>query len=335
MLDQRAQQEVQQRSRKRIAAFSVYFIAFTIFWRFVGLPTDIIAALGWLWLATICWRIDRPFHEHLAFFKDWIPLAIVLSVYDLTRGFADNGRVPHLQEMISFDRWLMDGDLPTLWFQRHFYNPDSVQWWEIIVSLVYFSHFIVTPVTGVVLWLRDRVQWARFIRRWIALSIAGLTTYVLFPATPPWLAAQNGAIDPVERLSTRGWHLIGLKTAGHLLNVAQQNLSNPVAAMPSLHSAFALLVVAFFLPKVRRRWWPLLLAYPLLMATTLVYSGEHWILDALVGFAYVGIIFLVMPKLEQAWTWWRSSRVENGPEVATADAENDSAPCQSVGRSAG
>jgi hypothetical protein len=64
-----------------------------------------------------------------------------------------------------------------------------------------------------------------------------------------------GLTGPVERISTRGWRAIGLHGAGNVLNAAQLDASNPVAAMPSLHTAFALLAVAFFAPTVGRRWW--------------------------------------------------------------------------------
>ena len=43
-----------------------------------------------------------------------------------------------------------------------------------------------------------------------------------------------------------------------------------VAAMPPLHTAFALFVVAFFLATTRKRWWPLLLCYPLAMTFAVV-----------------------------------------------------------------
>jgi membrane protein DedA with SNARE-associated domain len=63
---------------------------------------------------------------------------------------------------------------------------------------------------------------------------------------------------------------------------------------------------------VRRRWWPLLLAYPLAMTFTLVYTAEHWVIDVLVGWAYVGVVFVVVGLGER---WWRSravSRAEPG-----------------------
>ena len=91
--------------------------------------------------------------------------------------------------------------------------------------------------------------------------------------------------------------------AGNLLN-AGQIAANPVAAMPSLHTAFALFVVLFFMGATRRRWWPLLLAYPLAMTFTLVYSGEHYMIDVLVGWAYVGMTFLVVGLAER---WWAAT----------------------------
>jgi hypothetical protein len=192
-----------------------------------------------------------------------------------------------------------------VWLQEHFYDPAHAHWWDLIAAWIYFSHFVASFTVAVVLWLRRRALWAAFMRRWFALTAAGLTTYFLYPAAPPWWASEQGYIaEHVERMSSRGWEVIGLNTAGKLLNVGQA-MSNPVAAMPSLHSAFALLVVAFFFNRVRKRWLPLLIAYPIAMATTLAYTGEHYIVDALVGWAYVGLVFLFVGLGE---LWWQDRR---------------------------
>jgi membrane-associated phospholipid phosphatase len=188
----------------------------------------------------------------------------------------------------------------------------------VLVSWVYFSHFVTALTVAVVLWLTSRPRWAAFMRRWVFLSMAGLITYFLYPAAPPWWAAQYGLLPDVVRISTRGWRAMGMHGAGNLLNVGQV-AANPVAAMPSLHTAFALFVVAFFLNRVRKRWWPLLLAYPLAMTFTLVYAGEHYVLDVLVGWAYVGLTFLVVGLGER---WWAARRAAPAPapEPATAPA---------------
>jgi len=61
---------------------------------------------------------------------------------------------------------------------------------------------------------------------------------------------------------------------------------------------------------VRRRWWPLLLAYPLAMTFTLVYTGEHYVVDVLVGWLYVGLTFFAVGVGER---WWARRRALNSP----------------------
>jgi membrane-associated phospholipid phosphatase len=151
------------------------------------------------------------------------------------------------------------------------------------------------PTVAVVLWVRNRALSYRFMRRWVVLSLAGLVTYFLYPAAPPWWAWEHGPLsEQVYRISSNGFAAIGLHSAGNTLNALQADQANPVAAMPSLHTAYALMAVAFFLPMVRRRWWPLLLTYPLAMAFTLVYTGEHYVADVLVGWLYVGATFVLV-----------------------------------------
>ena len=289
------------RRKRRTVGMVIWAVLFAIGTYFIGVPTsDPLIAFGWLWLATIAWRSDLPWKQHLLFLRDWMPIALLLVVYNVSRGYADRLFAPHVTELIDADKAMFGGHVPTVWLQQHLYHPGQVQWWEVAVSLVYVSHFLTVPTVAVILWLRSRPQWARYMRRWFTLSLAGLITYFLYPAAPPWWAALHGYLsDPVERISTAGWNAVGLHSAGNTLNALQVEASNPVAAMPSLHTAYAMMAVAFFLPVVRRRWWPLLLAYPLAMTFTLVYSGEHYVIDVLVGWLYVGATFLLVGLAER------------------------------------
>jgi hypothetical protein len=316
--------------RRRVVAMTIWGVLFVALWFAIGLPTDPAYAFLWIWAATVAWNSSRPWRSHLRFARDWIPVVLLLAAYNLSRGFADNGATPHAMELIVADRflagWATGGVVPTLWLQEHLYRPE-VHWWDVLASWVYFSHFVVSLAVAGVLWLRNRDRWAAFMRRWGFLCAAGLVTYFLYPAAPPWWAGQNGLLPEVARISTRGWQAFGMHGAGNVLN-AGQIASNPVAAMPSLHTAFALFVVLFFLPSTRRRWWPLLLAYPLAMTFTLIYSGEHYLIDVLVGWAYVGVTYLVVGLAERAWAARRRSDPDTGdtgdaapaPPVADAPA---------------
>ncbi len=310
------------RWRRRPVAMSIWAVSFTAWWFGLGLPlTDPILAFLWLWTATVAWRIERPWRDQLQFGKDWIAIVLLLEAYNFSRGFADEGATPHVMEMVAADRgmfgWLTGGMVPTVWLQQHLFDPDHIHWWDVIVSWVYFSHFVATPVTAAVLWLRNRALWASFTRRWFTLSALGLATYFLYPAAPPWWAAKYGLIEPVTRASSRAWSAIGLHGAGNVLN-AGQVAANPVAAMPSLHTAFALFVVVFFLPNVRRRWWPLLLVYPLAMTFTLVYTAEHYVVDVLVGWVYVGFAFAVAVVFERWWAPNSRARAARAAEARVA-----------------
>jgi membrane-associated phospholipid phosphatase len=293
-----------ERRKRRIVGMLVWAVVFAVGTYFIGVPTsDPLIAFGWLWLATIAWRSDLPWKQHLLFLRDWLPIALLLVVYNVSRGYADDLFAPHIMPLIDADKAMFGGHVPTVWLQQHLYHPGQVQWWEVVVSLVYVSHFLTVPTVAVILWLRSRPRWARYMRRWFTLSVAGLVTYFLYPAAPPWWASLHGYLpEPVARISTAGWNAIGLHSAGNTLNALQVEASNPVAAMPSLHTAYAMMAVAFFLPVVRKRWWPVLLAYPIAMTFTLVYSGEHYVIDVLVGWLYVAATFLLVGMAERLWS---------------------------------
>jgi membrane-associated phospholipid phosphatase len=313
-----------RRTRFRVLGLSVWAAAFVACWLSIGLPTEPVYLFGWLWTATIAWRGQAPWRVHLGFVRDWAPVVLLLAGYNLSRGFAKTTD-PHVTELIVADRWLTgwltDQAVPTIWLQRQLYEPGRVFWWDMLASWVYFSHFVLAIGVALVLWLRNRADWAAFMRRFLFLCAAGLVTYFAYPAAPPWWAYQHGHLDEVARISTRGWAELGLHGAFNALN-AGQHVSNPVAAMPSLHTAWALLVVAFFLPRVARRWWPVLLAYPLAMAFTLVYTGEHYLVDVVAGWASVGVAFRVVGLLERAWRRRRAgaARPVGGPAALAGPA---------------
>ena len=146
--------------------------------------------------------------------------------------------------------------LPTVWLQQ----PSRPTGGAALAALVYGSHFVVTPLLLCVLWVRNRRLWGRYVRMVLALSAAGLVTYVLYPAAPPWLAAKDGVIEHDPPAERAGWDVLGLPHAGALLADSQGQV-NQVAAVPSLHTAFAVLTCLVLLPVARRvvaagrRWW--------------------------------------------------------------------------------
>lgn len=290
-------------------ALGLYFLALVLWSAHYGIPVQRELVILWTCGALACVSIGRPPREILQLVVDWLPIVAVLWAYDLTRGAADSlGIGIHYHLMIDFDRFVF-GEVPTVWLQERLYEPHVVHWWDVGFTLVYTSYFIVPFVLAGWLWARDRLGFQRFTRRLVTLALAGLATYIVFPAAPPWMAGEMGLIGEVHRTTARGWEVLGVGTAS--LFSKGQAASNLVAAVPSLHSGFTMLVALFLWSRVRPKLRPLLLLYPLAMGLTLMATGEHYFFDVVLGWLYAGAVM-------GAWTLWERRRLGSAVKAEAA-----------------
>jgi len=292
---------VQWRPRVRTAGLLVYGVLFATLARVHGLPLEREQLILWICGALLIYSLWR---EHWwRVFTDWLPFVALMAVYDFTRGAAETLGMPlQWTPQLAADKALFFGEVPTVWLQDRLVEPE-LQWWQAITGATYVSHFIVAFAVAGVLWVRDRSAFVSWARRFLALSYLGLATYILFPAAPPWRAGDVGFIAPVDRIASLGWSELGLDSAESLIEKGQATV-NLYAAVPSLHAAYTMLVAAFLWSRVRWWWRTLLVAYPLLMAFTLVYGGEHYVSDILLGWVYAGLVML-------GWGWWERRRARN------------------------
>ena len=114
------------------------------------------------------------------------------------------------------------------------------------------------------------------------LMTTGFVIYLLFPEMPPWLAARNGLLSPVHRIVVDSLQQLG--GFGRIYAGADPE---PNAAMPSLHVAVPMLIAATAVGAARwhRRVAWLWILYPLTIAFGVVYLGEHYVADSIVGLA--------------------------------------------------
>lgn len=294
-----------------------------------------------LYIATGLLAASIGRQKMLTVVRDWLPFAVVLLVYDISRGAAKLVGTPTLwQWQADADRWLFFGTMPTVWLQERLKLAEPPLW-EIIISTVYMSFFVLPYVIAGVLWLRSREDWKAFVRRFVVLSFSALAIYIVLPAAPPWAAArctsgdvvggpsypacmfaspqgvpgggllgsmqfaQPDANEFVERISTRGFQTLHLHVARDLVASGQVSV-NMVAAIPSLHAALAAMVAVFLWRRVQRKWRPLLAGYVLMMAFTLVYSAEHYVIDILLGWALAVVVLTVVGWFESR----RESRLD-------------------------
>ena len=296
------------------AGLAAYLIVLVSFIARNGLPTDRVDQTIWILIGIVAAKLGRNWRLHVRAVVDWVPLLGALLLYDYSRGIADTFGMPvRVTELVDVERALFGGTIPTVWLQDQFYTPGVVRWWDVAAGVIYMSHFIVPWALAAGFYIASRTLWWRYIRMVLLLSYAGLLTYILLPAAPPWYASSVGVIeDHVHRNATAGWwEVIGLPFAGTWFDERVQADSNAVAALPSLHAGFALLVCIGLWPIVRH-WLPriLLAAFPVSMSLTLIYGGEHYAIDVLLGFVYVGLILLGLRLWDR---WWQEPRAPQPP----------------------
>ena len=298
-----------------------------------GIPTNQLLILLWPLSGAAIWSIGkrRPWEVAL----DFLPLIAILVAWSYLRGFADSLGMPtwwHPQ--LDVEKWLFSGNVPTVWLQEHL-KAATPQWWEVPVAFTYLSFFIVPGVTAAILWLRKRRDFYRWSTRYVVLSFSSYLVFALAPTAPPWAAArctarqvadhpsaphcmatshfldtggllglaahpQPGALPWVQRISVRGLTEIHLNVAKIWVSDGR-DLFDPVASLPSLHAATTLLFAVFMWQRVRRAIRPLLVLYPLMMAFTLVYAGDHYVIDVLIGWVFAVVVSFAAVRVERRW----------------------------------
>lgn len=144
-------------------------------------------------------------------------------------------------------------------------------------------------------------RWAR--RSFVVLNLLGIACFALYPLTPPRLMPALGYVDTVSNGHT--WGSWGSGVVDH---------ANELAAMPSLHLAWALWVsLVLKLIAGNRRTQLVSLIHVLVTLLVILATANHYVLDAVVA------VLLVWLSPRLAGRTGAADR-SGGQRVAAADA---------------
>ena len=347
----RLRSDVQLLQVVRVAAIVGWTIALAYHVVTRGMPVDLPRVLLWTVSAAVVFSIGR--RAFWTVVMDFVPLAVLLLAWLYLRGAATSfGRPTLWTPQITFDKTVFFGVVPTVWLQSH-WQYATPQWWDVPIAICYVSFFIMPCTIAAVLWLRNRTDYWRWIGRYITLNFLAFAVFVLAPSAPPWAAARCDAaqlathpanprcihhwagythggllgshpsthpgVSPyVHRIAIRGLAEVHLRLAQRLIEKGAA-AANLVAAAPSLHAGATMLMAIFMWRRVRAAWRPVLVMYPLFMGFTLVYSGEHYVFDIVVGW-----LFAVLVSIGAAWL--ESYRTRSRDVGPTLIKDPDQAP---------
>lgn len=219
------------------------------------------------------------------FVRDWLPVLIVGLLYVLADSAVGKFKLSvFYSPQIDLDKVIGFGSVPTVWLQSHLYHG-HIGPLEIFTALMYLSHFVLPLALAFGLWaFWSKRAFSDLLFGILIVTVLGEVTFMLAPTAPPWVAAQHGLISPVQPILKDAFYSMHMTK---IANATHSQIYDTVAAVPSLHIAWPtiglLVVLKHRLPKIVVALQATVL---LSMLFAIVYMGEHYVTDALVGIGY-------------------------------------------------
>jgi membrane-associated phospholipid phosphatase len=236
---------------------------------FVGL----MAFAAWRWLP----RTD---------FRTFCLYILAFSLFNGLRTVADETGNPwQYTYAIVADEVLFLGSVPTVWLQDRLYQAGQVSTLEWACIATYVSYFSAHFVLGAIIWAKKRELLGTYVSVVVVTLCIGLSLYFLLPTAPPWLAANAGDLPDVARISALANSEMWANAYDRGAYVAG---ANDVGAMPSLHTALTA-VVAMACWRMNRLVGVIGWLYVGTMGFSLIYLGEHYLIDILAGVATAAV----------------------------------------------
>ncbi|AWB90929.1 phosphatase PAP2 family protein [Aeromicrobium chenweiae] len=215
-------------------------------------------------------------------------IGVLYVGYVITRTFASTAFAPargRALDILTFEKsWRIDIEswLNDLFFKHEWIGIASSYWYAT-------THYFVTLAVLIWLYRRNKSQYVTARRAIVLASLMGLTCYLLMPTAPPRLVG-GGYHDILSMNSGIGWW-----SQNGSAPKGMGDITNELAAFPSLHAGWALWVAIVLiragLPRIIQG---LGVAYAAMMTVVIIGTGNHWLVDAVVGWAVVVVAFGVM-----------------------------------------
>jgi hypothetical protein len=229
--------------------------------------------------------------RRLRWWVEALGVALFYSIYSLIRNATNadpRSAFAHARSVIHFERAL------------HLYTEQTLNSWALhsktlIIACNYFygsMHFVVTIGVAVFLFRKfpdDYPLWRNTLAISTSLALIGFVSFPLMP--PRLLPVRFGFVDTLAKYPT-----IWSFSSGTM-----SKLSNQFAAMPSVHCCWALWCACVLVPRLRHPAAKILAAcYPAFTITVIVFTANHYFIDALGGFAILGIGYFVASHITRA-----------------------------------
>lgn len=186
-------------------------------------------------------------------------------------GIVNGGRIADFQERVGFlwepgwQAWAIEHAHAAVVFLNWAY---ILTYWPVILGLAIYLFF------------RDRSRYYYFRSAVLINLIVALLTFMLFPVASPFAIPGVGLVDTIQAF---GPAIYGSESMATFYNTS--------AAMPSLHFSWTIILGVYWLRSLPGGFKVFGLVYPALTFFAITITGNHFILDAIMGGVLAGLSF--------------------------------------------
>jgi hypothetical protein len=190
----------------------------------------------------------------------------LLVIYRLIRGINKTdlqAAFANARDIVRLEQWLglpFEDDLQR-WLLGQPAILQTLNWYYILF------HF--PAAIGLLLWLylRHHDRYASFRNLMAFVTFSALLIHLVYPLAPPRM--MSGFVDTMREFGPNIYPKNALEGA-----------ANQIAAMPSLHFGWAMIVAIAVISVLNTRWRWLIVIHPTMMTLSIIATANHWWIDA-------------------------------------------------------
>ncbi len=215
-------------------------------------------------------------------------------IFDYMKAFPNyNYNAVHIADLYNFEKHLfginLNGKLVT---PNEYFRLKGTTFLDIVTGLFYLCWIPVPLSFAAYLFFTKKRQFLYFALTFLLVNLLGFVVYYVYPAAPPWYIEYYGfTFHPLTIGNTGGLAKFDAYFHITLFKSIYAKGSNVFAAMPSLHSAYPVIVLYYGLKN--RLGFINVLFFIVVIGIwfTAVYASHHFVLDVLAGItcATIGI----------------------------------------------
>jgi inositol phosphorylceramide synthase catalytic subunit len=278
--------QINTRSVITVSLLSIAYLLLSCF--LVGYKSDQLVLIG---IFNVLFYLSAGTRKFIIGFSIFVFYWII---FDYMKAFPNyNYNTVHIADLYGCEKHLfginLNGKVIT---PNEYFAIKGTTFLSIVTGLFYLCWIPVPLSFAAYLFFRNKRQFLYFALTFLLVNLLGFVVYYLYPAAPPWYVQQHGfAFQPLKLASTGGLAKFDAYFHIELFKSIYAKGSNVFAAMPSLHSAYPVIVV-YYAFKNRLGFVKYIFALVMIgIWFTAVYASHHYVLDVMAGIlcATIGI----------------------------------------------